>query len=161
MRPRFVQLLLILGCVMAGVPVARPQASPRSEQPRPLSAAEAADHLGEHATVCGQVVSTKYASTSRGQPTFLNLDRPYPRHIFTVVIWGEDRAKFGSLEGFYKNKRICVTGRIESHRGQAQIVARDPSQITIEVTGEPSPEIRRPRGEPPLDGRGTGTRRSA
>jgi hypothetical protein len=40
------------------------------------------------------VASAKYAENSRGQPTFLNLDLPYPDHIFTAVIWSEDRAAF-------------------------------------------------------------------
>ncbi|MFZ0805936.1 MAG: hypothetical protein WAN03_07120 [Candidatus Sulfotelmatobacter sp.] len=43
-----------------------------------LTASEAKDHIGEQATVCGKVVSTGYAENSRGKPTFLNLDKPYP-----------------------------------------------------------------------------------
>ncbi len=63
-----------------------------------ISAAEAKDHVGEVATVCGQVASAKSASSTRGRPTFLNLDKPYPEQIFTVVIWGDDRPKFGRPE---------------------------------------------------------------
>jgi hypothetical protein len=51
-----------------------------------FSAAEAKDHFGESATVCGEVASTRYVASSKGQPTFLNLDKPYPNQIFTVVI---------------------------------------------------------------------------
>jgi hypothetical protein len=58
-----------------------------------LSAAEARDHVGEHAKVCGQVASTRYAEDRNGAPTFLNLDPPYPRQIFTALVWGEDRMK--------------------------------------------------------------------
>jgi len=36
-----------------------------------LTAAEAKDHIGEQATVCGKVASTRYAATTRGKPTFL------------------------------------------------------------------------------------------
>jgi hypothetical protein len=54
-------------------------------QTRHLTAAEARGHVGENGTVCGKVVSTHYADRSRGQPTFLNLDKP--------VIWGSDRGK--------------------------------------------------------------------
>ena len=39
------------------------------------SAQMAQNHIGEKATVCGEVVSTHYASSSNGEPTFLN---PYP-----------------------------------------------------------------------------------
>jgi hypothetical protein len=54
-----------------------------------LSAAEAKKHIGENATVCGLVVSAHFAANSRGEPTFLNLDEPYPNQIFTIVILGE------------------------------------------------------------------------
>jgi hypothetical protein len=50
----------------------------QSPQVKKLTAAEAKDHIGERATVCGRVASTRYAVTSRGKPTFLNLDKPYP-----------------------------------------------------------------------------------
>lgn len=97
-----------------------------------LTAAEAKDHIGEVATVCGKVVSANYAAGSRGQPTFLNLDKPYPNHIFTIVIWGENRTMFGRPEVEYRDKQICVTGKIQSYRGVPQIEARSPSQIRVE-----------------------------
>ena len=95
-----------------------------------ISAAAAKNHIGENATVCGQVVSTHYSDTSRGKPTFLNLDEPYPKEIFTIVIWGNDRPKFGKPESAYQWKALCVSGMIESYRGIPQIVAREPAQIT-------------------------------
>jgi micrococcal nuclease len=94
-----------------------------------IAASEAADHIGEHQTVCGAVASTRYASSSRGQPTFLNLEKPYPDQIFTVIIWGRNREKFGRPEVQFKDKDICVSGTIESYRGVPQIEAREPSQI--------------------------------
>lgn len=96
-----------------------------------LSASEAASHIGEKAIVCGKVVDTRYASSSRGRPTFLNLDRPYPNQVFTIVIWGEDRNKFGEPEEKYRDKQICVTGIISSYRGVPQIQVSDPKQIQI------------------------------
>jgi hypothetical protein len=96
-----------------------------------ISAAAAKSHVGENTTVCGQVVSTHFADTSRGKPTFLNLDEPYPKQIFTIVIWESDRTKFGNPESAYKWKAVCVSGMIESYRSVPQIVAREPGQITI------------------------------
>ena len=94
-----------------------------------ITAREAKNHVGEIATVCGKVVSTHFAASSRGQPTFLNLDEPYPKEIFTTLIWGSDRAKFGTPESKYQNMRICVTGKISSYRGTPEIIATEPSQI--------------------------------
>jgi len=50
-----------------------------------ISAAEAKNHVGERATVCGEVASARYATTSKGNPTFINLDKPYPKQIFTLL----------------------------------------------------------------------------
>src|SRR2546422_3385128 len=77
-----------------------------------LTPLQAKDHVGENATVCGLVASATFAARTKGQPTFLNLDKPYPEHIFTALIWGSDRPKFGKPEDTYKGKRICVTGII-------------------------------------------------
>jgi hypothetical protein len=92
---------------------------------------EPKDHIGGTGTVCGEVVSTHYAARSRGQPTFLNLDEPYPRQIFTIVIRGSDRAKFGEPESTYRDKSVCVTGRIREYRAVPEVVASDPGQIKI------------------------------
>jgi len=70
--------------------------------------------------------------SSKGQPTFLNLDKPYPQQIFTILIWGENRAKFGKPELDYKGKRICATGKITEYRGTPEIVADDPRQVNTE-----------------------------
>ena len=94
-----------------------------------LSTAEARDHIGETATVCGEVVSTHFAARSRGTPTFLNLDKPYPNQVFTVLIWGSDRPKFGDPEQAYRDKRICITGKIGDYKGVPEVVAHDASQI--------------------------------
>ena len=94
-----------------------------------LSAAEAKEHVGEVATVCGTVVSTRYAVSTKGSPTFLNLDKAYPNQVFTIVIWGNDRSKFGRPEVDYREKRICVTGKIAEYRGKPEIVADDPKQL--------------------------------
>jgi len=96
-----------------------------------ISAAEAKNHVGEKTTVCGDVVSTHYAAKSRGNPTFINLDKPYPDQIFTVLIWGSDRPKFGDPEEAYRSKRICITGKITDYKGVPEIVAYQPAQIKI------------------------------
>ena len=94
-----------------------------------ISPTEASSHIGERGTVCGFVASAHFATRTRGNPTFLNLDKPYPSQIFTVLIWGIDRAKFGAPEVLYQAKHICATGTIESYRGVPEIIAREPGQI--------------------------------
>lgn len=94
-----------------------------------LTATEAKDHVGEQATVCGKIVSTRYAESSHGSPTFLNFDEPYPNQIFTVVIWGADRPKFGDPETAYQSKRVCVSGKINAYKGVPEVVASEAAQI--------------------------------
>ena len=99
-----------------------------------ITPADADKYIGQTKTVCGKVASATYAARSRGQPTFLNLDQPYPNHIFTVVIWGSERNKFKSPpETFFKGKSVCVTGVIDTYRGKPQIIVREPSQIVIKT----------------------------
>jgi len=112
-------LILFLGTLLCGPLAAQKKLSP----------AEAKDHIGETASVCGTVASTRYAPSTRGQPTFLNLDRPYPNQIFTVLIWGKNRSKFGTPEVDYRGKQVCVTGKITEYRGVPEIAADDPKQI--------------------------------
>ena len=94
-----------------------------------LAANEARQHIGEQATVCGVVASARYAARTRGEPTFLNLDKPYPTQIFTILIWGENRSKFGAPEDKYLNRRVCVSGLLREYRGEPETIASDPSQI--------------------------------
>lgn len=94
-----------------------------------ITASEAASHVGQSATVCGNVADGKYAARTKGQPTFLNLDKPYPNAIFTILIWGENRSRFGTPETKYLEKRVCVTGKIQEYRGAPEIIATDPAQI--------------------------------
>ena len=111
------------------------QASISFTQAETISPEQAHQFIGQIKTVCGTVVNTKYAIYSRGQPTFLNLNRPYPNHIFTAVIWGSERHKFKSPpETYYKGKRICVSGMITSYRSKPQIFIRDHSQIIVKST---------------------------
>jgi hypothetical protein len=100
-------------------------------QAKRLNTAEARHHIGDRATVCGKVVSTHCANSSKGEPTFLNLDEPYPKEVFTILIWGSDREKFGTPADEYKGLRVCVTGKITSYRGRPEIVATERGQIEI------------------------------
>jgi hypothetical protein len=98
-------------------------------QTNQITAAEAKDHVGETRTVCGKVVRTHFASKSKGEPTFLNLEEPYPKEVFTILIWGTDRAKFGTPETRYKDASVCVTGKITGYRGNLRSKRLSPSQI--------------------------------
>lgn len=98
-----------------------------------IKPSDAIRNIGKAVIVCGQVASASFAAHSRGRPTFLNLDRPYPNQIFTVVIWDNKRALFSEgPDRAYRGKRICVTGTITTYRSVPQIVVDYPGQIDVE-----------------------------
>lgn len=97
-----------------------------------VSPAEAIRHVSKSATVCGRVASAHFAAASRGTPTFLNLDKPYPQQVFTVVIWGSSRPRFSYRPEKLDGQNVCVTGIINSYRGKAQIEVSDPSQLQVQ-----------------------------
>jgi hypothetical protein len=87
-----------------------------------IPAAEAAKHVGENATVCGTIASLHKSTSSKGTPTFINLDRPHPDQVFTLLIWGDDRERVGKVP---ESGRICGVGVITEYRGSPEIVLRD------------------------------------
>jgi len=95
-----------------------------------LSPEDAASHIGETATVCGVVTSAKFEVHARAQPTLLDLGKSYPHAVFTAVIYGDHRSKFGTPETLLRGKRVCVTGEISDYHGKPEIVLTDPSQLT-------------------------------
>jgi hypothetical protein len=103
--------------------------SPAAVVAAEIAAQDAAQHVGESATVCGVVESAHYVERSRLQPTFLNLDRPYPNQSLAVVIFGSDRAKFGMPERALLHQRICATGQISLYQGRPEMVVHDAAQI--------------------------------
>lgn len=80
-------------------------------------------HIGDSVTVCGKISGGRYLEQAKGTPTFLNLGQAFPNHTLTVVIWSDVRKQFETApEVMYKDKEVCVTGRIELFRERPQIV---------------------------------------
>ena len=91
---------------------------------------EAVRHIGENATVCGVVASAMFEANVRDQPTLLDLGKPAPNAVFTGVICGGNRPKFGTPETSLRGKRIWVSGQISDYHGRPAIVLTDPSQLS-------------------------------
>ena len=76
----------------------------------PLTPEDAAGHIGEIATVCSVVASTKYEANAQAQPTLFDLGKPSPNATFTAIMYGENRAKFGTPETSLRGKRHLCDG---------------------------------------------------
>ena len=96
-----------------------------------IAPAQAKDFIGKKATVCGIVASATYLEKGKDQPTLINLDQPYPKQIFTVVILGKDRKKFGRPEKDFLKKKLCATGDVTAFKNLPQIVVSDPKQVKL------------------------------
>ncbi len=120
-------LVMIAGLVLSRVYSPDPSTAEPEVRIGPV---EAADHVGTVAEVCGEVASADYLPQVGGQPTFLNLGRPYPNQPFTAVIWGNNLSKWAEApEQLYAGRTVCVTGLIETHEGTPQIIVEGPGQI--------------------------------
>ena len=97
----------------------------------PLEPAEAANHIGEEATVCGDVTGTKFSDHRKRQPTFIDFGPPHPNQLFTALIWGENRDKFDYPPESLLGKTVCVSGTITEHKGRPEIKVSEPSQIRV------------------------------
>jgi hypothetical protein len=93
-----------------------------------LTTSQAKDHVGETATVCGLIASENTASGSRGSPTFVNLDKSYPNQIFTVLIWGSERAAVGPLP---KTGHLCAKGQISLYHNVPEIVVHTSADLYV------------------------------
>ncbi len=133
---RCLRIHTVLACLQAGLATALVVSRPAVAAVRVrefVPAEDAQQHLQETNMVCGVVAGTRYADSSQPRLTYLNLGRPYPNQVFTVVIPEPVRPKFGVRpEDFYKGKAVCVTGLITAGRGKPQIVIDNPSQIEVE-----------------------------
>jgi hypothetical protein len=108
----------------------------QSANPRAIRAVEAKNHVGETATVCGEVVDStigKYGVGNFGRPITLDLDSPEPQPVFFFVTWGTNHAKAEQVRASYQGKRVCVAGKIVKGGRAPYIIASEPSQIRIQT----------------------------
>jgi len=101
-----------------------------SEQLPTYAYAEAADHDGERATVCGDVHDV---AQREGDATYLVFGKTYPNQIFAVIIEEEDRSSFpADLGNAYNHKAVCASGEIEVKGRAGQITVKTGAQITVQ-----------------------------
>lgn len=114
------------------------QAQDPAPVPAVIAGAEAREYVGSLATVCGTVASARYDTAADGQPTFLNLDEPYPNQSLVVVIPGRYRSLFGQPETELLDREICATGQIEelTPPGLLRIVITERGRLTVVAQDE-------------------------
>ena len=91
--------------------------------------------VGHTARVCGVVAWATYEVNNRAHPTFVTMvdpDQPNTNRVLTAVIYGTDRAKFGSApEAALEGQRICVTGFVSFFRNRPEMILSYPRQVSF------------------------------
>lgn len=115
-----------LGLVLASAAVALGGIAFAADTPE-YTALEAAKHVGEKATVTGQVED---AYQAKGGNIFLNLGGKHPNEAFTVFVPASAASEFKDVKA-YDGKTISVTGKIQEHQDKPEISVKSPSDITV------------------------------
>jgi len=125
----------------ATAPAAPSAQTAASATPPPrIAPAEAKNHTRETATVCGKVVDTKvpkYGLAGHGKPITFDIDQPEPNPIFGFVVFGDGPTGVQDVIAAYKDKQVCVTGKINMRPNEAPfILALDRSQIKPQASNK-------------------------
>lgn len=89
---------------------------------------KASEYEGKLVLICSRVYSTKVLE-SNGM-TFLNVGGAYPESPLTVVIYKDSLNNFDFKPAdYYKEKDICVSGKIKIYKGKPEIIVTKASEI--------------------------------
>jgi hypothetical protein len=128
------KVLMIFICVFGCFTLASAQSASQSATAAAphVAITDAKNHAGDTVTVCGKVVDTKvgkYAITGRGKPVIFDLDQPEPNPVFYFVTFGTKEGGPDEAVAAYKDKSVCVTGKVTLASGQPYIMAADRNNI--------------------------------
>ena len=97
-----------------------------------IKAEDAAKHVGDSVKICAKVYGGIFLEQAKGTPTFLNLGGSYPNNPLTIVIWADARKTFEQKpEEFYKDKYVCIVGKIALFKDKPQIVLYNKNQLVL------------------------------
>ena len=97
-----------------------------AQAPPSYTAAEAAKHVGETATVTDRVDGVHQSGKGN---IFINMGGKYPNQAFTAFIPSASATQFSQPQQ-YEERTVAVSGKIVLYHGKAEIVVSSPSQIT-------------------------------
>src|SRR5437016_12704618 len=111
-------LIALFACALAALAIA--QAPPN------YTAAEAAKHVGDTATVTDRVDGVHQSGKGN---IFLNMGGKYPNQAFTAFIPSASAPQFSQTQQ-YEGRTVSVSGKITLYKGKPEIIVNSPSQVT-------------------------------
>jgi DNA/RNA endonuclease YhcR with UshA esterase domain len=122
------RLAAILNRLFASLPAEIDQSDLKSKYKNLIPAENSISYLGKKVTVCDKVYSVRYTNTI----TQISVGGKYPNNPITVIIFSKSYPNFkGVIEDMFKDKNICVKGKVEEYRGKAQIIIEKPEDIVL------------------------------
>ncbi len=103
----------------------------QAQQEDIVRAHQAIEHAGEYAMVCGVIAGARYSKDSKGAPTYLNFDKPFPDHAFSAIIFGKNRRNFSLAPETLVGYKACVYGKVRVYKGKAQIELVKADQLSV------------------------------
>jgi micrococcal nuclease len=90
-------------------------------------------HIDDSVTVCTKIYGGIFLERSSAALTLLNAGDMYPRSPLTLVIHPDARKNFKTApEVFYKDKEVCITGKVILYKNKPEMVVYDEKQIVIQ-----------------------------
>ena len=118
MKRKAVLTLLAAMCACFAVAQAEPT----------YTAAEAAKHVGETATITDKVDGVHQSGKGN---IFLNMGGKYPNQAFTAFIPAASAAQFSQAQQ-HEGRIVAVSGKITLYKGKPEIIVNSPSQISAQ-----------------------------
>lgn len=97
-----------------------------------ISLKEIRNHIGDSVRFCTKVYNTRHFQSSSGGPTLLDVQADFSDPLANVVILENDRSQFNNVpELRYRQKEVCIAGRVEMLNSIPTVVLRKKEQIVL------------------------------
>lgn len=97
-----------------------------------ITTAKVKDYMDKEVCVLGKVVSYKLASEGKNT-NYINIDKPYPESVFTVVISNYYLEKLNIKIEDLKDKYIYVKGTITTYKNDPKQIPQIYNPLSIEL----------------------------
>jgi hypothetical protein len=100
-----------------------------------ITTAKVKDFMDKEVCVLGKVVSYKLAAEGKNT-NYINIDKPYPESVFTVVISNNYLEKLNINFEDLKDKTIYIKGKITTYKNDPKQIPQIYNPISIVVKKE-------------------------